>query len=391
MSIRRTLFSSIVLLMVFVGGLVLGSTSERRGRAQAEPAPPSAAGSPTDQAGGGRQTGSTAIAGLPDLSHVAERAILASVNISSTKQVRVDPLFQLFYGADAVVPQTSLGSGVIATTDGYVVTNSHVVGDPRADVRVTLSDNRELPATVVGVDPYSDLAVLKVNAQGLSPLPWGDSSRLRVAEWVLAVGNPFSFNQTVTLGIVSAPNRHDPQLATYNDFIQTDAAINRGNSGGALINARGELIGINTLIYSETGGYQGIGFAIPSSLVRRIFEQLRDNGEVIRGSIGNLTLRTITADEARTARLGDQGGAYVENMFKRDPAYNAGILPGDVIVGISGQLVTEQSQFQRIVAEAKIGSRVTVDVIRQGKRMTFDVPVARLASPQGRVQEPARP
>jgi S1-C subfamily serine protease len=172
-------------------------------------------------------------------------------------------MMQFFYGPGAMQSQTSLGSGVIVSADGYVLTNSHVVGDRGAQVRVTTSDNRELTAQIRGVDPYTDLAVLKVDGRGLTALTWGDSSKLRVAEWVLAIGNPFAFNQTVTLGIVSAQNRHDPQLATYNDFIQTDAAINPGNSGGALVNARGELIGINTMIYSETGGYQGMDSRFP--------------------------------------------------------------------------------------------------------------------------------
>jgi S1-C subfamily serine protease len=383
MSLTRTLGSSLLLVMMFVTGLVVGQVQDQDtgGAPTAAPDTTVAASQGSTQT---RPTPAIPSAGLPDLSAVAERAIQASVNISSTQQVAVDPYFQLFYGADAVQSQTSLGSGVLVSADGYIVTNSHVVGDPRAEIKVTLSDNRELPGEIVGIDPYTDLAVVKVAVRGAAPLPWGDSSKLRVAEWVIAVGNPFSFNQTVTLGIVSAPNRHDPQLATYNDFIQTDAAINRGNSGGALVSSRGELIGINTMIYSETGGYQGIGFAIPANLAKRIMEELIKDGEVVRGSIGNLTLRTISADQARAARLGDRGGVYVENMYRSDPAYRAGILPRDVIVKFNGRDVTEQSQLRRWIAEMPVNSTVTLEVLRQGKPRTFEVPVTRLAPPRRR-------
>ena len=381
MSLRKTLFSTVVLAGVFVSGLVVGQVQDRDGLvASASPDATLPQARPA-----GAPAASAAIGGnLPDLSNVAERAIQASVNISSTQQVAVDPFFQLFYGADAVQSQTSLGSGVLVSADGYIVTNSHVVGDPRAEIKVTMSDNRELPAEVVGVDPYTDLAVVKAAIRGAAPMPWGDSNKLRVAEWVLAVGNPFSFNQTVTLGIVSAANRHDPQLATYNDFIQTDAAINPGNSGGALVNSRGELVGINTMIYSQTGGYQGIGFAIPANLAQRIKDELIKNGEVVRGSIGNLTLRTITADQARNARLGDRGGVFVENMDRNDPAFRAGILPRDVIIRFNGRDVTEQSQLQRWIAEMPVNSSVKIEVLRQGTARTFEVPVTRLAPPRRR-------
>ena len=365
--VRRVVFAVCLLSAGVAGGLVLSGRLSGTSPSIAAPAAPVEI-----------QSGVTASA-LPDLSSIAERAIKASVNISSTTYMQVDPFFQLFYGRDAVVPQTSLGSGVIVSADGLVLTNSHVVGGARsADIRVTLSDDpRELPAKVVGIDQLTDLAVVKIEATGVTPLPWGDSSKLRVAEWVLAVGNPFTFSQTVTLGIVSNVNRHDPQLATYNDFIQTDAAINPGNSGGALVNSRGELVGINTMIYSQTGGYQGIGFAIPANLARSIMDELVANGEVVRGSIGNLTLRTVSSAEARRARLGDAGGVLVYNMYRSDPAYRAGIVPGDVIVRYDGKEITEESQLQRLIAASKIGSTVRVDVVRRGERRTFDVPVVR--------------
>ena len=381
----RNVFTLAAVFVAFAGGMVMSRVNDRNDNAQvtdggglSQPgADLSQARTPSTPAG----LAGVGAAGLPDLSAVAERAIQASVNISSTQQVAVDPFFQMLYG-DVPQSQTSMGSGVFVSADGYVVTNSHVVGSRRADIRVTLTDNREFAAKVIGIDPESDLAVLQIGVKGATPLPWGDSSKLRVAEWVLAVGNPFQFNQTVTLGIVSAQNRHDPQLATYNDFIQTDAAINPGNSGGALVNSRGELVGINTMIYSRTGGYQGIGFAVPSNLVKRILDSLVKNGEVVRGSIGNLRYVTVTADQVRNARLGDQGGVYVQGMYKSDSAYAAGIRPRDIIISFNGTAVNEQSQLQRLIADIKIGSTARVEVLRNGERRSFEVPIVQMAPPR---------
>jgi len=372
---KSLLLLSLMLACGFIGGLVVsGRMSLTAPTSATQPAPTDDQNRPSPMPSVGAPGGA-----LPDLTQVAERAIQASVNISSTELVPVDPFLQMFYGADSVQPQTSLGSGVVVSADGYVLTNSHVVGTARdPQIRVTLADNREFEAKVVGNDPLTDLAVVKVEATGLRPLPWGDSERLRVAEWVLAVGNPFAFNQTVTLGIVSARNRHDPQLATYNDFIQTDAAINPGNSGGALVNNRGELVGINTMIYSRTGGYQGIGFAVPANLARNIMEQLIKTGEIVRGSIGNLTLRTITAEEAKARRFGTVGGVLVYNMRRNDPAYRAGIVPGDIITAFNGNRVNEQSQLERLIAETPIGSIARVEVQRRGETRTFQVPVAQM-------------
>jgi S1-C subfamily serine protease len=245
-----------------------------------------------------------------------------------------------------------------------------VVQQGQADVRVTLADDREVEAAVIGVDELTDLAVLKVKMTGGAPLPWGDSSKLRLAEWVLAVGNPFQFNETVTAGIVSALDRSGPQLDAYTDFIQTDAAINPGNSGGPLINTRGELVGINTMIYSQTGGYQGIGFAIPSNIAKNIMEQLKANGEIIRGSIGRLVLRPAQ----RTP------GVLIQTMYRNEPAFRSGLRPGDVITSFNGTPIKDEGQFMRLMVDSKVGSIAKVEVLREGQRRTFDVPVARLAS-----------
>src|SRR6059036_1774162 len=247
-------------------------------------------------------------AAFPDFTSVASATVPAVTNISSLQIVRRsnspfanDPFFQFFFGdADDVFGgrrgvESSLGSGVIVSADGYVLTNNHVVAGEggRINVRntpeitIAFADKRELRAKIVGVDPATGLALLKVDAHSLPTISWGDSSKLKVAEWVLAIGTPFQLDQTVTLGIVSAVGRR-VGISDYEDFIQTDAAINPGNSGGALINVRGELIGINTAIYSQSGGYQGIGFAVPSNLARRVMNDLIQYGEVRRGDIGYL-------------------------------------------------------------------------------------------------------
>src|SRR3954469_22706315 len=198
-----------------------------------------------------------------------------------------------------------------------------------------------MPAQVVGVDPDTDLALVKINARNLPTMPWGDSAHLKVAEWVLAIGNPFQLNQTVTLGIVSATGRHNVGLAQYEDFIQTDAAINPGNSGGALVNARGELIGINTAIYSQSGGYQGIGFAVPSNLARKVFGELQKYGEVRRGSIGYFEITPLNQQIAEQLGLPDTRGVLVTRMRRDTSAFEAGMQPGDVITSFNGTAITD--------------------------------------------------
>ena len=377
MTSERKLVALSLIVVAFASGVAISRSLERGVAVVAE----QDTDAPDPQ---GRGSGSAASlpAALPDLSAVAERAMLASVNISSTQQVRVDPFYQMFYGTESTVPQTSLGSGVVVSDDGYILTNSHVVQDPRAEIRVTFSDNKELPAAVIGVDPDSDLAVVKVEGRRGQPMPWGDSGRLKAAEWVLAVGNPFQLSQSVSVGVVSAPMRHNPQLAVYTDFIQTDAAINRGNSGGALVNARGELVGINTMIYSETGGFVGIGFAIPTNAARPIMQALIKNREVVRGSIGNFVMIGLTADQAREFGLGDQAGVVINSrMYQAEPAARAGMRPGDLIISFNGQRVTDHGLLLRLIADTGIGSTAKVEVLRGGRRMTFDVEVVRRTPP----------
>ncbi len=328
-------------------------------------------------------------ANLPDLTGVAQRGIASVTNISSAQLVRTpnspfasDPFFRGFFG-DQDDPfgyseqrALSLGSGVIVSQDGYLLTNNHVVGDARAEVSVVLSDKREMRAKIVGVDDWTDIAVLKINATGLQTLPWGDSSKLKVAEWVLAVGNPYQLNQTVTLGIVSATGRSlEGRLATYEDFIQTDAAINPGNSGGALINARGELVGINTAIFSESGGYQGIGFAVPSNLARHVMNDVIKYGAVRRGTITGIKLQPLTSGIAERLGAPNTRGVLVYSIDTRAPAYVAGLRPGDIIVTFEGTPLEDASHFLRLLSDTRIGSTVTLTVLRNNVRATVKVPV----------------
>ena len=333
---------------------------------------------------------------LTDFSRVAERTVPAVVNISATQVVRRqlprDPFFTFFGGAEDFFGsrrgvENSLGSGVIVSADGYILTNNHVVTGESAqrvtieqlDVTVALADKREVPAQLVGTDSATDLALLKINARDLPTIPWGDSSKLKVAEWVLAIGNPYQLSQTVTLGIVSALGRNNLGVSTYEDFIQTDAAINPGNSGGALVNSRGELIGINTVIFSQSGGYQGIGFAVSSNLARRVFNDLQQYQEVRRGSIGLLPDQVVplTTRIANQLKLTDTKGALVYQMLRNSSAYQAGILPGDVIVSFNGTTVEDPGHFSRLVSDSKIGSVATIGVIRDGRRQDLKVTITR--------------
>ena len=334
-----------------------------------------------------------AAAALPDLTGIAQRAVGSVINIASTQVVRTpltnDPFFRYFFREDDLYRerrQQSLGSGVVVSADGYVLTNNHVVGSAGADVRVGFSDKRELRAKVIGIDPLTDLAVLKLDATNLPALGWGDSSKLRVAEWVLAIGNPFQLNQTVTLGIVSATNRRlEGRVAQYEDFIQTDAAINPGNSGGALINARGELVGINTAIYSESGGYQGIGFAVPSNLARHVMDDIVKYGGVRRGTIRGIQLQAMSPQIAAELGAPDARGVLVLAVVRSSEAYAAGLRQYDVIVAFNGTSIDDASQFIRQLADAEIGSTATLTVFRDGRQRSVQVKIEAAAGARTRV------
>jgi len=373
---QKTIVASGILAAGILAGVIVSGTFSRTESGLA--APPQAAAPATAPA--------QPAPGATDLTVAAERALRSVANISSTSIVR-QPLYRDIFGQQYFTQRqaASLGSGVLVSADGYVLTNAHVLrggGDQMPiDVKVVLSDKRERDARVVGIDDATDLAVVKVEGTGLTAMTWGDSSKLKVAEWVMAIGNPFQLSQTVTMGIVSAVGRANLGLANYEDFIQTDAAINRGNSGGALINTRGELVGINTAIFSETGGYQGIGFAVPSNLARRVLEDLKQYGTVRRGSIGYVDFQTLTDEIAAEYDLPATRGVFVWQLREDAAAYTAGLRPGDVVVSFNGQAVADPAQINRLVADAPAGSTIKLGVRRLGRgrgvqELTLDIPVA---------------
>jgi len=377
------------LTLGLMAGLVLTGRMRTADETSAAPAQPEAAAQSARSAGAPQP----AAAGLPDLTNIAQRAIGSVTNISSTQVVRTpltnDPFFRFFFREDDLYRerrQQSLGSGVVVSADGYVLTNNHVVGSARADVRVGLTDKRELRARVIGTDELTDIAVLKLDAANLPVLGWGDSSKLRVAEWVLAIGNPFQLNQTVTLGIVSATNRRlEGRVAGYEDFIQTDAAINPGNSGGALINARGELVGINTAIYSESGGYQGIGFAVPSNLARHVMDDIIKYGGVRRGTIRGIQLQPMTPQIAGELGAPDARGVLIIGIVRSSDAYAAGLRQYDIIVSFNNTPIEDASQFIRLLADAEIGSTATLTVFRDGRQSKVSVKIEQAAGQRAKV------
>lgn len=323
---------------------------------------------------------------------IARYVTPAVVNITVSKQVAVpmsgmpfDPMSKFFEwpggpGSQNRSPITpspraqGVGSGVIVSKDGYVLTNNHVVEDATV-ITVTLADKREFTGKVIGLDPQTDLAVIKVDATDLPFIQWGDSSRLQVGEYVLAVGNPFGLNSTVTLGIVSALGRGGMGITQYEDFIQTDAAINPGNSGGALVNTRGELVGINTAIFSRTGGYQGVGFAVPTKLAKPVYASLVKTGSVVRGYLG-VGIQAVTGDLAESFKLDVAQGALVTNVMPGSPAEQAGIQRGDVIVEYAGQVVIDPRTLQGQVLGTAVGDHVSLIVMRDGHKVAVE-PVIR--------------
>jgi serine protease Do len=396
----RKLFVGAVLLTAgFVGGLVLTArlytTSDTR--ADATAARPEIAARDLVQARGGPAAVAVSSGG-PDFTRIAGQAVKGVANISSLQVVRTsnsplgaDPFFRYFFGEGDDLfgsrdrRSLSLGSGVVISSDGYVVTNNHVVGQNMREITVALPNKREVRGRLIGTDPATDIALLKLNVAGIPVVPWGDSSGLKIGEWVLAIGSPFQLSATVTAGIVSATGRTNVGFADYEDFIQTDAAINPGNSGGALINTRGELVGINTGIFSQSGGYQGIGFAVPSNLARRVIDDLLKYGEVRRGSIDfRVDSMTTDSDLAEQVGAGSTHGAVVTQMYRNSASYDAGLRPGDVIVGFNGQAIADASQLRKMVADAKIGTTATFRVQRNGRTTEMKIPIESSASTASR-------
>ena len=333
----------------------------------------------------------------PELSFapVVKKVSPSVVNIYTAKTVREnprlsrlseDPIFRQFFGeAEGYgrVPrerrEQSLGSGIIASQDGYILTNNHVV-QGADEIKVALADERTvLDAKIVGTDPQTDVAVIKIEAQKLPAITFTNSDQIEVGDVVLAIGDPFGVGQTVTMGIVSAKDRAGMGIVDYEDFIQTDASINPGNSGGALVDIDGRLVGINTAILSRTGGNQGIGFAVPVNLARYIMERLISDGKVTRGYLG-VKIQTLTPELASQLKLSGQTGALIGEVTPNSPAEKAGLKKNDVIIEFDGKGVTDSRHFRLMVAEKPPGSKVSVKVFRDGKQQTFTVELGELPS-----------
>ncbi|MDE2310314.1 MAG: DegQ family serine endoprotease [Betaproteobacteria bacterium] len=331
---------------------------------------------------------------LPDFTELVEKQGPAVVNISTTQIIRSpqafpgipnlpkgDPFFDFFNRFAPPMPREretqSLGSGFIISEDGYIMTNAHVVGSADG-ITVRLTDKREFKAKVIGVDKRTDVALIKIEASGLPKITQGDPNVLKVGEWVVAIGSPFGFDSSVTAGIVSAKGRSLPQ-ENYVPFIQTDAAINPGNSGGPLFNMKGEVIGINSQIYSRSGGYMGLSFAIPIDVAMDVANQLRTSGKVTRGRIG-VTIQEVTRDLAESFGLSKAGGALISSVEKGGAADKAGVQVSDVILKFDGKTVVSSADLPRMVAATRPGSKVAVQVWRKGESKEISLTVGEMPS-----------
>ncbi len=324
---------------------------------------------------------------LPGFTFAAEKVMPSVVHIKSTSMRRTssrnavpDP-FRDFFGEEffsnpyqerSPQPQVGSGSGVIISADGYIVTNNHVI-DGAEDIEVSLSDHRSYKARLIGTDPSTDIALIKIEGDNLTPVTLGNSDIVRVGEWVLAIGNPFNLNSTVTAGIVSAKARNINILrdqSAIESFIQTDAAVNPGNSGGALVDLQGNLIGINTAIASPTGSFSGYSFAVPVTIVRKVMEDLLEFGTVQRGFLG-VIIRTVDGNLAREKGFDFVEGVYVDSLMSNGAAKDAGVKPGDVIIKVNDRIVKSSSELQAVVGTLRPGNAVNLTVVRDGKEKTL--------------------
>jgi serine protease Do len=338
------------------------------------------------------------LASLPDFTELYEKQSAAVVSIDVTQKIKRsrggpelsedDPFYEFFrrFGQiprrglpDRDFDQQSVGSGFILTSDGYLVTNAHVV-DGADEVNVKLSDKREFKAKVIGADKRSDVALLKIEAKDLPKVTIGDPDKLKVGEWVVAIGKPFGLENTMTAGIVSAKGRDLPQENLV-PYIQTDAAVNPGNSGGPLFNLKGEVVGVNSLIFSRTGGYMGLSFAIPIDIAMNAANQIKEKGKVTRGKIG-VTIQEVTKETAEAFGMKTSGGALVNSVEKGGPSEKAGIEAGDIIIKADGRDIRSSSELPRIITAIKPGAKVTLTVFRKGAQREFTVVVAELKEDQ---------
>jgi serine protease DegQ len=315
----------------------------------------------------------------------AQKVTPAVVNVFTQQKVRApaqpalqDPIFRYFFG-DRLDPRprevSNLGSGVIVSPNGYILTNQHVV-EAADEIQVALADGRTLPARVVGSDPETDLAVLKIDADQLPAITFAQIDSLKVGDWVLAVGNPFGVGQAVTAGIVSALGRTHLGINTFENFIQTDAAINPGNSGGALVDSMGNLVGVNSAIYSRTGGSQGIGFAIPVSIVRQVMEQIIKSGSVTRGWVG-IEVQDLTPELAESFSLKSAEGALIAGVLKGGPADAGGIRPGDILLAVNDHAVTDSASLLNLIAALQPGKDAQLMVARKQQSLKLTIRVGR--------------
>lgn len=331
---------------------------------------------------------------LSGFSKAAKIAMPSVVNVFTTKEVKVpahpllnDPMFRRFFG-DRFEEQTkrssSLGSGVIVSPEGYILTNHHVVA-AADEIEIALADGRKAKANIIGSDPETDLAVVKINLKGLPSITFGRSDQAKVGDIVLAIGNPFGLGQTVTMGIISALGRKQLGINTYENFIQTDAAINQGNSGGALVDITGNLIGINTAIYSQTGGSIGIGLSIPTIVAKQIMEQIIKTGSVTRGWIG-VEVQNLTQELADSFKLSSPNGVLIAGVYKNSPADHAGIKPGDVLVAVENKEVTNSSDMLNLIAALSPGQTATFTVVRSQSEKSIEISIGKRPKPVKRNQ-----
>jgi serine protease DegQ len=329
---------------------------------------------------------------LVSFSPAAKKAMPSVVNIFTSKDVKAprhpfmdDPLFKRFFGDQLdndTQHSSSLGSGVIVGPEGYILTNHHVV-EAADEIELALADGRKSPAKVVGTDPETDLAVLKVDMTGLPAVTFGNPDKLSVGDVVLAIGNPFGVGQTVTMGIVSATGRSHLGISTFENFIQTDAAINPGNSGGALVDAAGNLVGINSAIYSRSGGSLGIGFAIPANLAKQVMEQIVRTGSVTRGWIG-VEVQDLSAELADSFKLSNIHGTLIAGVLRGGPADHAGVKPGDILVAVESNEVIDSTSMLNLVAALEPGKQATLKILRNRSEMLIKISVGKRPKPARR-------
>lgn len=333
--------------------------------------------------------------GLLSLGPAAKKAMPSVVNIFTSKEIKVpkhpfmdDPVFRRFFGdqleGDAQ-PSSSLGSGVIVGPEGFILTNHHVV-EAADEIELALADGRKVPARVVGTDPETDLAVLKVELSGLPAMTFGHPENLSVGDVVLAIGNPFGVGQTVTMGIVSALGRSHLGISTFENFIQTDAAINPGNSGGALVDAAGNLVGINSAIYSRSGGSLGIGFAIQANLARQVMDQIVRTGSVTRGWIG-VEVQDVSAELAESFKLPNARGTLIAGVLRGGPADRAGVKPGDVLLAIEAEPVVDSTSMLNLIAALEPGKSATLKIRRNSSELSIPIKVGKRPLPSRRPEQ----